>query len=423
MESNAVTQAIVKRLGTYSSNFDAFGRQRVSQPFTIFDSKQIFDNPDLANSVENSPLFYDNQETSGSGTSTLYNHNHAKTVLSVGAETEGTRVRQTRQRFNYQPGKSQLFLLTFNFNSNEYLGITKRRGAFDENNGVFLQHKDGVTSFVIRSDSTGSPVDNVIPQSEWNINRLDTVSTSADIYPVLDLTKTQILFMSYEWLGVGSVFFGFFIDGIPYLCHIEHNANVNDKVYMSTPNLPIRTEISNDGTAPADSIDDICATVISEGGVEPSGASRSVDNGITEVNANVVGTIYAAIIIRLKAGYLGATIFPDSVGAILQSNNLARWSLHFNPTLSGTPSYTGLANSAIEYAVATGDPASITLSAEGTKIKSSYLNQSSGVIEVDLKNNLRLGSLIDGTPDILVLGITPLTTNLNAYCSLSWREL
>src|SRR5512146_2047536 len=38
---------------------DAFGRLRSSEPFTIYDSKQLFDNQ---------PLFWDDQQVSGAGT-------------------------------------------------------------------------------------------------------------------------------------------------------------------------------------------------------------------------------------------------------------------------------------------------------------------------------------------------------------------
>ena len=41
------------------ANLDAFGRLRVSQPTTLFDSKQT---------QSNLPLFWDDQETSGTGT-------------------------------------------------------------------------------------------------------------------------------------------------------------------------------------------------------------------------------------------------------------------------------------------------------------------------------------------------------------------
>ncbi len=43
---------------------DAFGRKRVSDVFTLFDSKQLYDNL---------PLLYDDQQVSGSGTTSVHN--------------------------------------------------------------------------------------------------------------------------------------------------------------------------------------------------------------------------------------------------------------------------------------------------------------------------------------------------------------
>ena len=53
-----------------SPSIDAFGRWRVSNPQTLFDSKNIFNDDGLADNVENQPLFYDNQETAGGSTGT-----------------------------------------------------------------------------------------------------------------------------------------------------------------------------------------------------------------------------------------------------------------------------------------------------------------------------------------------------------------
>ena len=77
------------------NTLDAFGRSRVSEPYTVFDSKQL---------GSNQSLFWDDQETSGSGTSSDYSEDTSSTTLTVSATTAGTRVRQTFQRFNYQPG-------------------------------------------------------------------------------------------------------------------------------------------------------------------------------------------------------------------------------------------------------------------------------------------------------------------------------
>jgi hypothetical protein len=194
-----------------SPSIDAFARARFSQPFTLFDSKQIWDDPDIANNAENYPLFWDNQEVSGGGTSTAFNVNRASTILGVSLNTAGERVRQTKQRFNYQPGKSQVGIFTC-INLGSTSGIAKRVGLFDDANGLFFQSQDGVVSVVVRSFATGVAVDTAIPQSSWNKDKMDGTGASG---VTLDFAKSQIPFVDFEWLGVGRVRFGWFVDGMP----------------------------------------------------------------------------------------------------------------------------------------------------------------------------------------------------------------
>lgn len=80
-----------------SASIDAFGRWRVSNIQTIFDSKQT---------GVGGQLYWDDQEVSGSGTGSSYSENEAATTLSVSNTTAGKRVRQSKLRFNYQPGKA-----------------------------------------------------------------------------------------------------------------------------------------------------------------------------------------------------------------------------------------------------------------------------------------------------------------------------
>ena len=142
---------------------DAFNRLRVANPITLFDSKQIHDNK---------PLFWDDQEVSGSGTSSTYNTNQASSTIAVSNLTAGKRVRQTRQRFNYQPGKSQLVMFTGNAVSMD-TGITKEVGYFDDNNGLFFRITATDAAVVVRTNTSGSPVDTVVPRSSWNGDKLD----------------------------------------------------------------------------------------------------------------------------------------------------------------------------------------------------------------------------------------------------------
>lgn len=108
---------------------DAFSRLRVSTPETLFDSKLIYD----AGSI-----FWDDQQTSGSGTTSTFNTNQASVTLAVAASTAGTRVRQTYQRFLYQAGKSMMAMMT-GVLGNPATGITKRIGLFDGSNGMYFE--------------------------------------------------------------------------------------------------------------------------------------------------------------------------------------------------------------------------------------------------------------------------------------------
>lgn len=410
-----------KILAADSPSIDSFGRWRVSSPATIFDSKNIFDDPGLASNVENSPLFFDNAETSGAGTSTSYRANESSQRLSVGATTAGIRVRRTRQRFNYSPGKSQEILITFNMISQD-TGVTKRAGYFDANNGLFLE-LDGSDAYLVRRTSTsGSPVNNSIAQSSWNIDPLDGTGPSGI---TLDFTKTQILFIDFEWLGVGRVRMGFVIDGLVYYAHQFLNTNNLTTVYMQTPNLPICWEIENDGTGAASDLDTICCSVMSEGGVEPTGQVRSAQQ-TTACNANVAGTYYATIAIRLKSAYIGQSIeiLQANLIEITGSDNLV-WDLRFNPTLGSALSYSDVDQSAIQ--VAYGDTANTVTG--GHSIAGGFFASANGgtagTTATAIDNAIKLGNAIDGTPDEIVLCVSPLpgSSNADVFGSFTWREL
>jgi hypothetical protein len=407
-----------------SGSIDAFARQRISEPFTLFDSKQIFDDPDIANNAENYPLFWDNQETRGGGTATSFNVNRASTILSVSATTAGTRVRQTKQRFNYQPGKSLLVILT-GLAGNTSSGNTKRYGYFDDDNGVFYQDDGGSWAVVIRSFVSGVAIDTVVNQEDWNLDTMDGNGASG---VTLDPAKVQILFFDLEWLGVGRARFGFFIDGLPIYCHEALHSNRIGSVYMSNPNLPIRLEISNDGSGGADTVEGICTTVVSEGGVQPNGVLRFGDIGDTtaeDISAPTAGTIYAICGIRLKAAYLAADVREVFVSIIENSgaNNPFVWRLHLNPTITAALTYSNITNSAIQFGIGdTATPANNVISASGTIIAGGYQARTDANANVSLQSALRLGSLIDGTADQLVLSGAPITTNNLFFGGMQWRE-
>jgi len=276
-----------------SPSLDAFGRFRVSNPFTIFDSKQLFDSQ---------PTLWDDDEETGSGTSSSHSTDTSATTISVSDSISGKRTRQTFMRFNYQPGKSFLIMLTgILATTGSGTGNTFRIGYFDDNNGIFFEDHDETLRVVRRTSTSGSPVDNAVAQSSWNLDTLDGSGLSG---VTLDKTKTQIFVIDFQWLGVGRVRMGVVVNGVLIYCHEFLNSNVLDTVYMSTPNLPLRYQIENNGSGDAGSMDQICCTIVSEGGVEDNGALHYQSTGDNSINANTVGTWYVVCGLRLKTGGL-----------------------------------------------------------------------------------------------------------------------
>jgi hypothetical protein len=233
----------------------------------------------------------------------------------------------------------------------------------------------------------------------------------------LDFTKTQIGVIDFEWLGVGRVRMGFVVDGLVYYCHEFDNANSLTTVYMSTPNLPVRYEIQNDGTGAADDFCHICTSVISEGGQEKTGILRHADSG--SVSGLSTGSVYAILGIRLKSTHLDASILLETISMISTTvNDQLHWELIFNPTVAGTFTYSDQTDSAVQ--IATG--ASTNTITNGYEIDGGYLSTSLPVTNT-IPNALKLGSLIDGTVDEIVLTAKPITNNITVEGSLTWREL
>lgn len=409
----------VQILAADSLSIDSFGRWRCSTPVTLFDSKCIFDDSTIANTAENFPQYFDNAETSGGGTTTSYRPNEAAQRISVALNTAGTRVRQSKQRFNYQPGKSQLIIMTFCLVSLDS-GVKKRVGYFDSNNGIFLELDGNIARFVQRSYVSGSPVDTQVVQGAWNIDFLNGHTSSG---VKLDFTKTQILFIDFEWLGVGRVRCGFVVDGKIYYAHEFRNANNLATVYMSTPNLPVRYEITNNGAGAASNLDCICSTVTSEGGIQDSGSLKYTAT-TTHVDANAAGTIYALVGLRLKTAYLSQVINIEDVSLLeVTGSKDMEWMLIFNPTVAGVFTYSDLANTSVQSAYG----ATANTVTNGIYITGGFFSSSnlfSGGVKYGISSTLRLGSMIDGTLDTIVLCARPLTgiTNADVWGSITWRE-
>ena len=272
------------------TNLDAFGRLRVSDTHTLADYSHIYgEEVELLTS------------TSGSGSKTL-RANESSIRLSVGTGNGDYVIHQSRMHHHYMPGKSQLALMSFVFGTAR-ANTVKRVGLFGEEDGVYVQQAgDGTLQFVKRTSISGSVVDETpINQANWNVDKCDGTGVSGFD---LEVTATQLFFCDYQWLGVGRLRVGFVHDGEFIVAHEFLHSNELATVYWRNPNLPIRCEIRNTGVAVGTAyMDQICSTVMSEGGYIESGVnfSQYVENLLLVKGSPAAAKCLLAI--RLKDTY------------------------------------------------------------------------------------------------------------------------
>jgi len=266
-----------------STQLDAFGRLRVSDEYTLADYKNIY-GPDV-----------NLLQLTGNGGSSTYSFDQSLIRLGLDGTPSGFSICQSKMYHNYMAGKSQLIYISFNLNA-AVATVTKDLGYFDAENGIFLrQAGDGTLSIVLRTSTSGSMTETVVGQSSWNVDKCN--GTGASTFNI-DITKTQLLYIDFQWLAVGRVRVGFVHDGQAIVAHEFLNSNNLAIPYMSKPNLPVRAEIYGDAEA---SMDYICSTVISEGGYSEAGIDWS--HVIDPLVSVASGATVPLLAIRLKDNF------------------------------------------------------------------------------------------------------------------------
>lgn len=394
------------------TNVDAFGRVRVSQPYTLFDSQNRY--------------AADNQfstSTSGTGTTT-FNTNQSSVSLTVTSGGVGSAVRQTFRNMIYQPGKGLLVLATFVMDTSDSANLTQRVGYFNTQNGVFFSKVDGTKAFTLRSNTSGTPSDaRSVNQSSWNGDKLDGTGESG---LTLDLSKPQILWMDFEWLGVGSVRCGFIINGQYIVCHTFDTANVyGTTVYMTTAILPVRYEITST-SAVAASLTQICSSVMSEGGFEATSIEHVARRTSVFTNIDTAADFYPIISIRLASTALGSVVLPNRIQfqpTTLQNYEIA---LIKNPTLTGASWAAVSSDANVEY-----DVSATAISAAGTIVQTAYVANSGGggqtntLAPTGFNWDEQLGVSLAGVSDIYTLGVRTISgaTKGDGVGSISFYDL
>jgi hypothetical protein len=386
------------------TNLDAFGRLRVSNPFTLFDGALRYRDDE----------FRWNQVDTGAGTS-VFQPNESTMLMTVSGNGDSA-VRQSKQVFSYQPGKSLLTMATFVMNT-PTTGLRQRVGYFGAQNGVYFEVDGTTVNLVIRKYTSGSVDDTTekIPQSLWNGDKLLGTGASGI---TLDVTHSQIFWCDVEWLGVGSVRAGFVINGQFIVCHTFHHANIFDKVYMTTASLPVRYELTSTGAA--GTMRAICSTVISEGGYSNRSQSRAIGTSLT--GKNLSQAAYRPLVcIRLKSANIDSIVVPTKFDLYGLQQAAFGYRIILNPTLTDASWTSAGSNSSVEYDLSATALTGGTVIDEGIFVGSNKGGTASvSGNDVDFSN--QLGRTIAGVSDIWCLAAIATTNNDDAVASVTWQE-
>lgn len=395
---------------------DAFGRLKISNPFTLFDSSHRYRDNGLWST-----------DLNGVGAAATFNPTEGLVELTIPSTANARVYRETNKVFSYQPGKSLMTMNTFVMNSAK-TNLRQRVGYFNEENGMFLELYGNALYFCERSYSTGT--ESYVPQSEWNGDKLDGTGPSGI---TLDISKAQILWMDIEWLGLGTVRMGFVINGQLILCHSFHHANLITSTYITTASLPLRYEIENfiEASIPATSstLKQVCSTVISDGGYQLNGAQQAIGTPIASPRTlTTASTYYPIVSLRLKTSpdrldaiviLTAASILPLSTPNSPDHN----WRIVASGTTTGGTWTSAGTESAVEYNI-TG-----TSFSGGRILASGFIgttNQSIASVDI-LKEALFKSQLerdgLTGTPYELTLVVGTSADNAKVLGSLDWEEV
>lgn len=271
-----------------SPNLDAFGRLRISNPLTLFDSTLI-----------EGSTYDPNWETylTAAATFTL---DPATASGLLDTTNSGDEVIRIQHGYNhYIPGKSMLVAMTGLFGLAQ-ADVVKQIGYGDDKNALYFE-QDGTNgnNIILRTDVSGAPLDNSIAQADWNLDTLDGSEDEKNPSGILlNTNSVNVFIIDFQWLGGGRVRFGYDIGGIIIYVHHFLNANFATLPYLRTGSLPVAFRMKQNN-ATAGTMRQVSAVVISEGGFDRFGSIIAQSTGVATKSIGN-GLRHSAISVRMK---------------------------------------------------------------------------------------------------------------------------
>jgi hypothetical protein len=389
-------------------SIDSFSRLRVANPTFLFDAQFTY-------GLE--PLLYE-QITNGSGATVTHDATNRMALMTFSSTpTGGKAYMQSYEWIPYQPGRCQLFFLTFNMVA-AVANVLKFVGIGDDANGIRYELDGTTRQFKIYSDTTLG--DEAVVQANWNLDKLDGTGPSGI---TLADDKTNILVIDFQALYVGRVRIGFDIDGQVVFAHEFLHANASAHPYIQTASLPIRAGMTCTGTV-STTMNFICASAISEGGAADPVGYQFVQEGSgsagNDARAHILSirpkTTFNSIVNRVAPQV-------EAVELLVTGNNPVYWELVIGQAITGAAyADVNASHSGMEYSGGTisGSPALVIASGY---VSASATAKGAGLEKVRHRIPITLDAAgavrANGTLSLLATGIGAASACRGA---ISWTE-
>lgn len=283
----------------------------------------------------NLPVNFDSSDIDGDATGTgqlLHGDSMAQVVTGVGV---GTASVVSKDSIRYFTGHEFAAEMTA-FAENATVGQTARWGVGDltgAGDAMCFGYKDGVFGLFFRS----SGVEQFVPQSEFNVDKLDGAGVSR---ATLNEGTLNLWTFRGGWYGILPLQYGVFIDGAYRLVHVIDKTNDQQKPHLSNATLPMFIEVESDGVSGSD------LTIKSaswRGGIvgdKPRGtkADRTQTQSI-ESKVIPAGALTPVITLRNNQSFQGKVnhvrVRYGTVALSVDGTKPVIWEVHKNATLTG----------------------------------------------------------------------------------------
>lgn len=408
----SITGPIETEPSIYSQRIinDSFGRQKVANPKTLFDAKMTY----------GIPILYD--QLAVNGATIVHQPDLSGALLSTDTTPGSRAVLQQAQYSLYQPGNGHEAKLTYgNINLPGSCEFNVCYG--DDDNGIMVRYVGNDVSLVLRSSSTGSVVETVVPQASWNIDTLGATALNPSGI-TLDTNARQIFSPDLEWLSVGTVQVGFVIERRFVPVHSFDFANSDGAAYMTTADLPCRWELLGDGINSASVVAECCVVQSFGGDESPTGFPFCTDSGNTLVTVNTTETHLVSI--RPKATFGGKVNHVDFNVSDVEAqatSQITEIIIVYNATVTG-----GAWNSVDTTSAAEVNNTATGFSG-GTKIKAFSVSASSGGQgspgsgSKEISSKLPFTVHLDGSQDVITVIAKTSTGTSDTKATINWEEV